>query len=229
MPSNPETKPALTMSPEKVPPLIAMPFPPTPAEIVPVFVMPPRNVETSCTWMPVRLLVEIVPLLTMLPPRVLPNTRTLAEGPPTTIPWNCACIVPPLALVMLPENVETLTTSMAGFLPAEIEPALLMSPAKEVTSATAMPPINGADGELSFGEIVPLLTMSPPALVLPNNATVLTKTPKSAPAVIVPVLVIPPANVETAPMEMPVLLAALIVPLLIMAPARVEKLSSCMP
>jgi hypothetical protein len=90
--------PTLTMLPVKVPTLVRS-MPAWPAEIVPLFVIPPA----------------------MLP---APKTVTVV----TSMPPSLATIFPVLLLTMLPRKVPTLVSSMPAC-PAEMVPAFVIPPA----------------------------------------------------------------------------------------------------
>ena len=155
-----------------------------------------------------------------MPPRKVDTSAP--PNVPTSTP-ACPALIAPL-LEMPPEKLETPVTRTPLPALALSVPVLAIDPVKLPTPLTRMasPVI-----ELS----VPLLPMLPE-----KSETLATEIPVT-PAEMVPLLEIPPANVETGlncpiSMAMPLpaeMLFARIVPLLTMPPVKTERLSTKMP
>src|SRR5579885_1236350 len=149
----------------------------------------------------------MLPLLTMLD-GAAPVPKFATEV--TAIPQWLTAIVP--LLLMLPRKVVTALTRMPLKPVLLIVPLLVMPPRNvpTVPTVTAVPP----------ALIVPELTMPPPAVLTPNCATLVTAMPcPSAPAEIVPPLLMLPSKVDTPLTRMPPP-AAEIVPALLMPPEK---------
>jgi hypothetical protein len=109
-------------------------------------------------------------------------------------PAKFATVKPPLAAVLW-----TMPPTKMPSLPAEIVPAFLIPPAKEVT---VVPPGSLARPPTKIpcepAVIVPLLAIPPPAVPLANTPTEeLTTMPSPVDAASWPLLVMPPEKVET--------------------------------
>ena len=119
-----------------------MEIPTNGAVIVPLLVIPPRNVRTPWTVIPVPILsTEMVPVLTMLPAKVLISPKPPAVVP-TAMPNPADTVIVPV-LTMLPPKIRAPVTIMPpGVNPPDdvlvIVPVFVMPPVK-VSTSTKMP------------------------------------------------------------------------------------------
>src|ERR1700687_2240553 len=169
--------------------------------------MPPVNPVTSLTRIPVWLDEKIVPLLPIPCKKVAMLNALMALADAEILPL----LVIPTPLV-LPKS-PTLPTLMPWPVVATILPLLPTTPLNVETFRRLIPSI--------FAEIVPALPMPPAALPLPNKVIEVTLMPSPFVATTLPLLLMPPRNVEPPETKMPFVDAA-IVPLLAMPPAKVE-------
>jgi hypothetical protein len=178
--------------------------------IVPLLLIPPPNVETPSTTMPL-LNAAISPLLVIPPRKVVTQLQTRMPKP------EAATIVPLLA--MPPENVSTDSTTIPAVPPefALIVPLLLIPPPKVDTPFTTMP--------ACVATMRPWLVMLPPnvdtALPPPTVEPMPTAMPTCPVMTPLAALVIVSAKLPAACTQMPAEAAA-IVPLLVMPPVNVD-------